>query len=286
MIGFIGLGIMGSRMARNLQKNGQSLVVYNRTKEKAGELLEHGAVWAGSPAEVSRQADIVFTMLAEPEAVKQAALGEQGFLKEMGNHGIWIDCSTVNPSFSREMAAEAGQRGVRFLDAPVAGTKIPAEKGELMFFVGGNQDDLEQVMPLLEMMGKVIRHVGENGAGTSLKMVVNLMLGQAMAAFSEAVALGERMGLSRDVLFSTLIGGPVAAPFLASKKDKIDQGRFDTEFPLQWMNKDLHLVTETAYELGLSLPLAGMTEDLYGMAKQQGLGREDFSAIYRLYQKD
>lgn len=286
MIGFIGLGIMGSRMARNLQRNGQSIIIYNRTMEKARELLELGAVWAESPAEVGRQADIVFTMLAAPEIVKATAIGEQGFLQVMNNRGIWIDCSTVNPSFSREMAAEAERRGVRFLDAPVAGTKIPAEKGELMFLVGGNADVLEQVRPLLEMMGKAIRHVGEQGAGTSLKMVVNLMLGQAMAAFSEAVTLGEHMGISRDVLFSTLIGGPVTAPFLASKKDKIDEGRFDTEFPLQWMQKDLHLVTETAYELGLPLPLASMTEDLYGMAKQRGLGGQDFSAIYRLYQKD
>ena len=142
-IGFIGLGIMGSRMAANLQKRGYSLVVYNRTREKAEQLRSGGAVWADSPAALATQAEIIFTMLAHPEAIKQAALGMDGFLSKLAPGRLWVDCSTVNPSFSREMAVQARARGLRFLDAPVTGSKGQAALGNLAFWVGGDPADLE-----------------------------------------------------------------------------------------------------------------------------------------------
>jgi 3-hydroxyisobutyrate dehydrogenase/glyoxylate/succinic semialdehyde reductase len=146
-IGFIGLGIMGSRMAANLQKRGHSLVVHNRTREKAESLLANGAIWADSPAALAPQVEMVFTMLAHPEAVQEAALGEDGFLSKFAAGRLWIDCSTVNPSFSKQMAAEARTRGVRFLDAPVTGSKEFAALAKLVFWVGGELTDLESCRP-------------------------------------------------------------------------------------------------------------------------------------------
>src|SRR6266481_2830246 len=139
-IGFIGLGIMGSRMAANLQKRGHSLVVFNRTREKAEQLLSQGAAWAESPAAVASQVEVIFTMLAHPEAVEEAALGKEGFLSRLAPGQLWIDCSTVNPSFSRKMAAEA--HPIRFLGAPVTGSKTEAALGKLVFWIGGDLADL------------------------------------------------------------------------------------------------------------------------------------------------
>jgi 3-hydroxyisobutyrate dehydrogenase/glyoxylate/succinic semialdehyde reductase len=280
-IGFIGLGIMGSRMAANLQRKGHDLVVHNRTKQKADPLIANGAFWAPTPADVAKKVTVIFTMLAKPDAVAETALlGKNGFLNHLVDHSLWIDCSTVNPSFSRLMADEAKQRKVRFIDAPVGGSKGPAEQGQLLFFVGGDKADVDEARPLLEAMGKTVYHVGGHGMGSSMKMVNNLILAQAMVAFSEALVLGESLGISRDMLLNTILSSPVVAPFLTFKRSKIEEGNFDAEFPLQWMHKDMQLAAETAYETGVAMPVANVTKEIYALAVRKGLGAQDFSAVY------
>ncbi len=279
-IGFIGMGIMGSRMAANLQKQGYELVVYNRSPEKTAPLVEKGALKAKNPAAVAEQVDILFTMLAHPEAVRKTALGENGFLDALKSK-IWVDCSTVDPTFSRQMAAAANSRGVKFLDAPVAGSKGLVEKAEVMFVVGGAKVDLQVCQPLLESMGKKVVHVGEAGMGTSLKLVLNLLLGASMAVFAEGMVLGEALGISQEMLLRVLIGAPVTAPFIALKKDKLERGEYETEFPLKWMQKDLHLVANAGYRTGIPLPLANLTKEVYQQAIAQGLGEQDFAAVYQ-----
>src|SRR6266566_6254172 len=197
-IGFIGLGIMGSRMAANLQKHGNSLVVFNRTRAKAQPLLGPCGTFSDSPAKLAEQVDLLFTMLAHPDAVEQAALGADGFLNHLRPGALWVDCSSVNPSFSKKMAAEAARREVHFVDAPVTGSALPAAEGKLIFWVGADPADLETIRPLLLCMGNKIVHTGGKGTGTSMKMVVNLLLGTGMAAFAEAMALGEGLGISRE----------------------------------------------------------------------------------------
>jgi 3-hydroxyisobutyrate dehydrogenase/glyoxylate/succinic semialdehyde reductase len=280
-VGFIGLGIMGSRMAGNLLKKGNELVVYNRTKGRAGQLISQGAVFAETPAKVAEGVTVIITMLAEPAAVSEVALGEKGFLNHCKSGSLWIDCSTVNPSFSRKMADECMQRGVRFLDAPVAGSKIPAEQGQLIFFVGGEEEDLEFSRPLLEAMGKAVFRIGGHGMGTAMKMVNNLLLGSAMAAFSEAMVLGEALGIPRDRLFGALLGSPVTAPVLGLKKPLFDSGTFETQFPLKWMHKDLQLASVTAYECGVAMPSAHAVKEMFALAVRGGLGEKDFAAIYQ-----
>jgi 3-hydroxyisobutyrate dehydrogenase-like beta-hydroxyacid dehydrogenase len=279
-VGFIGLGIMGSRMAKNLQKEGIELVVHNRSKDKAQELLDKGATWADSPREVTEQANIFFTMLSNPDVVREVALGEDGLLTDIAKGKLWVDSSTVHPAFTKEMASMAKKAGVRFLDAPVAGSKIPAENGELVFHVGGDKNDLEEVHSMLLAMGKAVEHQGENGMGSSMKIVINLMLAQSMATFAEALAFGEALGFEQEHVMTTLLDGPTTAPFLSGKKEKLLSGNTDPEFPLEHMQKDIHLVAQTAFEIGISLPIANVTKEVYALAKQHGYSKKDMSAIY------
>lgn len=280
-IGFIGLGIMGSRMAANLQKGGHSLVVFNRTRDKAEPLLAAGAHWADSPAALASQVKVVFTMLAHPAAVEEAALGQDGFLSRLAPSQMWIDCSTVNPSFSKKMAAEAQSHNVRFLGAPVSGSKGMAASAKLVFLAGSDAGDLETCRPLLECMGNKIIHCGGPAMGASLKMVMNQLLGTVMAAFAEGLVLGESLGLSREALFEALLGSPAAAPFLSVKRERIEKADYaHADFPLQWLQKDLHLATVSAYETGVSMPVTSVAKEIYRFAIREGHGEEDFSAIY------
>src|ERR1700726_2695704 len=280
-IGFIGLGIMGSRMAANLQKHGYSLVVFNRTRAKAEPLLGPCGTFSDSPAKLAEQVDVLFTMLAHPDAVEQEALGANGFLNHLRPNALWVDCSSVNPSFSKKMAAEAARREVHFVDAPVTGSAPVADEAKLTFWVGADPADLERIRPLLLCMGNNIVHTGGNGTGTSMKMVINLLLGNAMAAFAEAMALGEGLGLSSKLLFDSLLGTPAVAPFLTAKREKIDNRNYEPEFPLRWMQKDMHLATVSGYETGVPLPLTNVAKEMYRLAMRDGHATEDFSSIYQ-----
>lgn len=279
-IAFIGLGIMGSRMAANLLRHDAELTVYNRSAAPAKALGELGAKIADSAREAVHGADIVFTMLSKPEAVAEVAFGADGFLAAMQPGALWADCSTVNPSFSLEEAAAAHARGVRFIDAPVAGSAPQAENAELAFFVGGAAADVQEAEAAISRMGSKLIHVGETGRGASLKMLVNALLAQSMLAFAETLALGEKMGLGRDFLLDTLPSLPVSAPFLKGKAEMIRNGNFGAQFPLELMHKDLHLAALTAYEHDQPLYLANLAKELYAAARREGLGREDFASIY------
>ena len=280
-IGFIGMGIMGRRMAGNLANAGYDLRVYNRTKIKPLPFMcLKNAQWMESANEVAAASDVVFTMLSTPEVVDEVAAGEEGFLKAMSAGSLWVDSSTVNPSFSKRIAGLCKEQHIRFLDAPVAGSKIPAEQGELVFLVGGNASDIKECAPLFETMGKKYIHAGENGMGTSFKMVFNLLLGEAMVAFSEGLVLGESLGLSRETMLDVLLQSPVVAPFLQGKRKKIEDGDYGPEFPLQWMQKDLHLAAQSAFEQNRALPALNGIKEIYALAKQNGWAGADFSGIY------
>ena len=285
-IGFIGMGIMGSRMASNLQQQGHELIIFNRTEDKVSHLVANGALSVATPVGVAQQVTIIFTMLAHPDAVREVALSNNGFLNILQAGSLWIDCSTVNPTFSRQMAAIAVQRQIKFIDAPVGGSKIQAEQKELVFLVGAEQKNLANCRNLLECMGKRIVHVGEPGMGNALKLVINLLLGISMAGFAEAMVLGEAWGISSEMLLKVLIGSPVVAPFLASKQEKLQQSQYEAEFPLQWMQKDLQMVAIAGYESNVPLPLANTTKEIYQQAIQQGLGQQDFAAIYDFWQSN
>jgi 3-hydroxyisobutyrate dehydrogenase-like beta-hydroxyacid dehydrogenase len=278
---FIGLGIMGSRMARNLLNNNVKLTIYNRSDEPARALEQRGALRASSASEAVREADVVFTMLSSPEVVTEVVTGPAGFLPSMQKRALWVDCSTVNPSFSRTAREAAAQQQLRFIDAPVAGTKPQAELAELVFFVGGDQSDLAEVEPLLNFMGQKVMPIGDVGQGTSFKMLVNVLLAQSMVLFSETLLLGEKMGLDKNFLLDTLPNLAVSAPFTKAKAEMIRNNNYEVQFPLELMYKDLHLAALTAYEHQQPLYLANLAKELYGRAVQNGMGRQDFAAVHQ-----
>ncbi|MCI4667215.1 MAG: NAD(P)-dependent oxidoreductase [Bacteroidia bacterium] len=277
---FIGLGIMGSRMAKNLLKGGIELTVYNRSTEAALELEGLGAKRAESVAEAVKGADVVISMLSNPEVVEALMLSKTGGLSNMKPSSIWMDCSTVNPSFVTKCLQAAKSAGVKYLDGPVAGTKPHAENAELVFFVGGEKQELKKVQHLLDLMGKKTMYIGEHSMGASFKMLVNALLAQSMLVFSETVLLGQKMGLDRDFLLNTLPNLVVSAPFTKAKAEMIRSNDYEVQFPLELMHKDLHLATLTAYEQGQPLYLANLAKEVFAKAKDKGLGRQDFAAIH------
>lgn len=283
-IGFLGLGIMGSRMAANLITAGHTLSVWNRSVEKAESLQALGAQVTASPAEAVAEKDVVISMLSNPEAVEQTALGPGGFLDRMKAGALWMDSSTVNPTFTHRMAEEAKQRNIHFVDAPVSGSKEAAGKGQLLFMVGADEEDLNLLRPLLEVMGRGYVHVGPVGMGASLKMVNNMMVAEAYLAFIEGMLLAETQGISRERFFEIFTGpsAAVVAPLALGKRAKIETGDYTADFPLQWMQKDLHLASVTAYEQGLALPSANAAKEVFMLAERAGLGEEDFSAVLKL----
>ena len=280
-VAFIGLGIMGSRMALNLLKSGAELSVWNRTASAADELVRAGATRADTAAEAVREADLVFSMLSTPSVVEAVFLGREGALRAMPKASLWADCSTVDPSFSRRCAVAASEQGVRFVDAPVAGTKPHAAGAQLSFFVGGSEEDFQAVKPLAETMGAKVLYLGEVGQGASFKMLVNSMLAQSMLVFSETVVLGQRLGLDREFLLKVLPTLVVSAPVTQAKANMIRKGDYDVMFPLEWMHKDLHLAAVAAYEVQQPLPMANTAKEIYAEALRAGMGRLDFAAIHK-----
>lgn len=277
-IAFIGLGIMGSRMAMNLQKKGAQLSVYNRTAAAADAVVAAGATRAASPEAAVASADLVFSMLSRPEVIDQIS---SQFLPAMAKNALWVDCSTVNPSFAQQMHARAGAHGIRYMDAPVAGTLPQAEQAQLVFFAGGSEADFQQVAPYLEQMGKTARHVGAVSRASAFKILVNSLLAQSMASFAETVVLGMRLGFDQQFLLETLSQGAVAAPFLQFKANRLQAAEYSAQFPLELMRKDLQLLAQTAYENQLSQPMAQTAANLYTDAEMADLGRADFSAVFK-----
>jgi len=280
-IGFIGLGLMGGRMARRLLDAGHRLVVTNRTADKAKPLLDAGAEWADSPTDVARRADTVWTMLSTPDVVEEIASGDNGFLPLMDRGALWIDSSTVDPSCSRRMAATARSHGVRFLDAPVSGSTGAAESGDLLFLVGGDPKDSEEAASLFEAVGRKVLHIGATGQGAALKLVFNQLLGTAFLGAVEAVLLGESLGLEREALFAALEDcGALPAGLRTRLRAAIREAEYEPGFPLRWIEKDLRLASEAGAAGGASLPMTDTAKSVYGLARITGWGKKGIAAAF------
>ena len=272
---------MGSRMARHIVDGGHQLSVWNRSPEAAKAFENTGANISTTAAEAVAGAELVITMLATPRAVESVMI-EGGALDNMTQGAIWADSSTVSPAFSRQSAAWAESRNLRYLGVPVAGTREPAEEGTLRILVGGDGATLEEVRPVLETYGSSIVHVGnEPDRGAALKILINGMLAQSLLVFSEALHLGEAMGLDREFLHRVLPGLPVIAPAVGGKSGQMQNGEYDdVSFPLELMQKDLNLIVQTAYEYNQPALFAAVAREVYGRARSAGLGRSDFSAVH------
>ena len=271
---------MGSRMALNLAKNNYDITTWNRGEAPRKAIAEKGVRTVDTLREAVTEADVVFTMLSNPEAVRELFLTEGSGLDLMKKDALWVDCSTVNPSFSREAHEVATAKGIRFLDAPVAGTKPHAENAQLSFFVGGTADDIAPIKPYLDAMGAKTIPFGKIGQGSAYKMLVNIMLAQSMIVFSETIHLGEALGIDRDLMLNVIPGLPVIAPFTKMKAEMMRSGEYETQFPIELIAKDVHLAAISAYEVDRPLYLANLTKDLYTSAVKAGMGRQDMAAIH------
>ena len=278
-IAFLGLGIMGSRMARHLHAAGHDLTVWNRSEGPRRQADADGLKTAATAAEAVRGADLTLTMLANPTVVRAVVWDDA--LAAMPPGSIWADSSTVDPAFARESAARAAAAGVRYLGTPVAGTRIHADKKELKVLVGGGSDVLDEAKPVLEDFSAAVIHVGPQAdRGAAFKILINGMLAQSMLLFKETLRVGEAQGLDRGFLLKTLPNLPVIAPFVQAKVEQVRSGDYgDVSFPLEHMHKDLHLLVQTAYEVDQPAPLAATAREAYGLAKRAGHGREDFAAV-------
>ncbi len=281
VVGFLGTGIMGRGMVRNLIKGGARLQVYNRTRSRAEEAVDGRARVVDTPAEAARGAGVVFTMLADPDAVLACYEGPNGLLEGLAPGTVVIDSSTISKPATLKIAALVEGRGGRFLDAPVTGSKREAEEGNLRFLVGGDAAVLETVRPVLDLMGTSVA-MGPVGTGITAKLVNNLVVAAAMQAFNEGMVLAVRAGLDPDTMYSLLMSNPRARVGMAEVKGPlILKGDFTPAFALRLMRKDVRLAIETAAELGVKLPATEAAKSVFDAAMEEGSADEDFSAAIK-----
>ncbi|WP_298266979.1 NAD(P)-dependent oxidoreductase [Geobacter sp.] len=279
--GFIGLGIMGSAMAKNLVRAGSEVTVWNRSPRKCDELVALGAQRAATPREVAEACPLTFAMLADPAAAEEVCFGKNGVLEGIGDGRGYVDMSTVDPATSQRIGVAVVARGGRFLEAPVSGSKKPAEDGTLIILAAGDRTLYAEAMSGFERMGKKVLHLGDVGKGAEMKLVVNMMMGGMMAIFCEGLALGEKAGLAHDDILDVVAAGAMANPMFALKGKLMGEGNFAPAFPLKHMQKDLRLAVALGDRIGQPLFAAATTNELFIRARAAGLGDEDFSALFK-----
>lgn len=278
-IGFVGIGLMGRQMGQRLLTAGFPLQIWNRSKEKAGELLAAGAQWGDSPAACARTADVVITMVTDSNASEEVICGRDGVLAGAHPGLILIDMASIAPEMSRSLAARAGARGVAMLDAPVTGNPKVAADGKLGIMVGGPKEAYDACLPVFQAMGVKIIHVGENGKGTTLKLINNLILGVAIEAVAEALVLAGKAGIDPvKVLEITSVGGARTGA-METRGARMIRHDFSPHFSANNMYKDLSQAMQLAGEVGAFLPATGIALEMLRAVKNQGRGELDSCSV-------
>ncbi|MCX5892222.1 MAG: NAD(P)-dependent oxidoreductase, partial [Deltaproteobacteria bacterium] len=281
-VGFMGLGIMGSAMAANILKAGYPLMVYNRTAAKTEPLAKLGARVAPSPKALADDAAIIITMVTGPEAIYELLFGPEGAAEAFGPEQVFINMSSVSPTFTVELMKQLGPTAIRLVDAPVSGTKKPAEEGTLVILASGNRNRIQDLEPLFLTMGKKVVYCGKTGQGSMMKMFINLLLGLMMEGFAEALNFGRLGGLDLEAMLDVVSSGAMNAPMFQVKAANFRENNYPPAFPLKHLAKDAKFVLDTAYELGAPVPAGQMLLHLYRLGVAQGWGDEDISAIMRV----
>jgi 3-hydroxyisobutyrate dehydrogenase len=283
-VGVIGLGTMGWRIAKVLREDGLLRGVYNRTPSKARTFAEEFKVKVyGNPAELARDVDVVLSIVSDDDAVKAVMLGDGGVLNGVKGGSLVIEMSTISPSTSIELAKLVKGRGGLMVDAPVIGTSVLVERRQAVVLVGGEDEAFEKAREVVSHFASSVVHVGPNGYGLYAKLVNNALLGSYVAALAEVVNLGEAMGLSGDVITDVLVKlSSARSPTSELKVPKMIKGDFSVQFATKHMRKDLDLVSKEASRLGVPIPLASLSLQLYRIAEAMGLSNEDFSAVIKV----
>jgi len=280
-LGFIGLGAMGSRIAGRLQRAGHSMTVYDRNAKRVEALASKGAAAARTPAEVAARSEIVLSCVADDAAVEAVLLGRAGALEGVLPGALVVDLSTVSPVTSRLVADAARARDAAFVDAAMSGSTPQAEQGALVVFAGGEPDAVERARPILDTIAKTVFHIGQAGAGTTMKLVVNTLLGAGLQILAEALALGEKAGIDRKRLAEVLGETAVISPAQRGKLANAVANEFPSTFPVRLMYKDFNLVLAHAAALAVPMPTAAVAAQLCAAQDARGPD-EDFSATIRL----
>ncbi len=278
-VGFIGIGLMGSQMSRKVLEAGYPLTVWNRKKEKAAPLISVGAKWADSPKAVAQASDVVITMVTDSAASEEVICGKNGVLEGAHPGLILVDMGSIAPEMSRSIAERARAKGIPMLDAPVTGNPRVAFEGKLGIMVGGPKETFDACLPILEKMGIKIIHVGENGKGTTLKLINNLIMGVAIEAVAEALVLAGKAGIDpAKVVEITSVGGARTGA-MEVRGPRMIQHDFSPHFSANNMYKDLSSALKLADEVGVSLPAPSISREMLRAAKSQGKGDMDSCAV-------
>ena len=283
-LGFIGIGNMGSRIAKRLLDHGYQLIAYNRSRKAAEALVKYGAMVADSIAELASEADVILSSLTNDDAVKSVYTDPEGVFAHVRRGSAIIEMSTVLPATSRELYELSRKAEVTFLDSPVSGSTPSAEEGTLTLFCGGDEEPFQAAQPIFSSIASQYFYLGSSGSGTAMKLVANTLLGVGMQAIAESVALGQKEGLDRHRLFEVLSRTAVIAPAHLGKLSRADRGDYSAQFAIRLMNKDFGLVLETAAAARVPMPATAAAFQMnvaeFGEGKE-----EDFSAVIRLMER-
>jgi 3-hydroxyisobutyrate dehydrogenase len=279
-IAVLGVGIMGAGIASNLLKAGHAVTVWNRTPARAQPLAEKGALVAATPAEAARDAEIVFSVVGDDAASRAVWLGPAGALAAMPAGAVAVECSTLSVGWIHELSEVASARAVRFMDAPMGGSKAAAEGATLTLMVGAESAVLDSVRPVLVQISSSQIHFGPPGAGTTYKLINNMLGSIHMTALAEALAFAEKAGLQQDTVVQALTTGVSSSPIVKNKIGRMLSRQYDApDFATRWMFKDINYAIQAAEAHGLKLAMAGASRERFGQAMQSGLADQDFAAV-------
>jgi 3-hydroxyisobutyrate dehydrogenase-like beta-hydroxyacid dehydrogenase len=281
-LGFVGLGVMGSRMVSRLLDKGHAVTGYNRTRSKAKWLTDRGMKLADSPRAVAAAADITLSMVTNSAALQEIADGDSGIVSGMSGGKIWIEMSTVSPETSKALAARVREKGAGMLDAPVSGSVITLEQGKLSVMVGGNVETFERAKPILLDLGPKVTHVGDNGLALVMKIATNLNLAVQMLAFSEAVLLAEKSGIKRDTAVDVLTHSAIASPMVQYRGPFVLKMPEEAWFNVNMMQKDMLLALELGRKADVPLPTTSTTNEFLTAARAMGYVEQDFAVVFEV----
>ena len=278
-IGFVGLGRMGQAIVGRLLAAGFRLTVYNRTRAKADEIIARGAAWADSPAEVAGRSDIIMTILTDDQAVEQVFLGERGLLEGDCAGKLFVEMSTIRTTTIHQLRPQVELPGARLLDAPVSGTVEPARRGELLVMVGGEPGDLERARPIFEQISRRIAHMGPSGAGTTMKLALNMPMAIFEAGLAEAMAIGHQFGLGVAQMLDIYLDSPLASPMLRYVATRLLDESHESSFDVTGVRKDLLAMVATGQGAGVPTPTGAAAQALFAAATGAGYGKRDLAFV-------
>ncbi len=284
-IGFIGLGIMGKPMSKNLLKAGHQLVIFDINEDAVAELKQAGAEVGSSPKDVASKTNIIITMLPNSPQVKAVVLGKDGVIEGAQKGSIVVDMSSIAPLVSREVSEGLAQKGIRMLDAPVSGGQPKAIDGSLSIMVGGTQADFDEILPIFKAMGSSAVLTGDIGAGNVTKLANQIIVAVNIAAVSEALVMATKAGVDPELVYKAIRGGLAGSTVLDAKAPLMMDRKFNPGFRINLHIKDLGNVLETSHEIGVPLPLCAAVMEIMQALKVDGMGDLDHGAIVRFYEK-